>query len=130
MKSLWLMVIPVVFALSACEQDIGISPAPPTDLEPAGQSLLTEVQFLPYGVPAPDPLPPNLIPEPYNPKKHGPPRPNSTPQLNLPEHERPSWHREALPGALAYRCLYRKETLTRGLSGLRRLILESMQGMK
>lgn len=130
MKSLWLMVIPVVFALSACEQDIGISPAPPTDLEPAGQSLLTEVQFLPYGVPAPDPLPPNLIPSPTTRRNMAHLDLTRRPSSISRSMSEPSWHREALPGALAYRCLYRKETLTRGLSGLRRLILESMQGMK
>lgn len=52
------------------------SPAPPG------------LHYLPYGHPSPNPLPPNTIPEPYDPIKHGPPLPNSTPDLNLPESQR------------------------------------------
>jgi hypothetical protein len=56
----------------------------PTESTVSSQlSLADEVQYLPYGVPAPEILPPNTRPEPYNFEKHGPPLPNKIPHLNL-----------------------------------------------
>lgn len=77
-----------LLALFACSDESSTSPSAPVALKPSGQASIPGVSFLPYGVPAPDPLPPNVIPEPYDPAKHGPPIPNSAPHLNLPEHER------------------------------------------
>ena len=67
-----------------CESAPESSPVSPSskqlELSVAGEPPLN---YLPYGVPAPDTLAPNTVPEPYDPQRHGPPLPNQMPHLNL-----------------------------------------------
>lgn len=75
-----------LLSVSACESKTPSSPNPSSS--GINVSVSGDFVFLPYGQPAPDVLPPNTIPQPYNPEIHGPPRPNSTPFLNLPPKDR------------------------------------------
>lgn len=72
----------VVFSvsLSACSEETSPILSPAREISPAVEA---PVHYLPYGKRAPNPLPPNTVPEPYDPVKHGPPMPNSIAHLNL-----------------------------------------------
>jgi len=71
--------LPLFIIMAGCQEERNL----PTDTSSPLRGQSSGVTYLPYGEPAPDVLPPNTVPEPYDVNRHGSPLPNMIPHLNL-----------------------------------------------